>query len=90
MVIMPMPTGDGDKKAREGMTDMQFKAMVKMCLTMAEHAKDVKEFKRRLAFPDTGYGAAFVHMLGHMSDTVVSMEKVKQVLRDIIIMELEE
>ncbi|MDR2166929.1 MAG: hypothetical protein LBE35_03635 [Clostridiales bacterium] len=76
-----------DKEERHGMTDIQFKAMVKMCLTIAENTKDIKEFKKLLVFPDQGYGAAFVAMLSRMADTIVSMEKVRGVLRDIMMME---
>jgi len=65
------------KKRRTGMTDVQFKAMVKMCLTMAETTRDIKEFKRGLVFHDTAYGAAFVGMLKNMADSVGDMAKVR-------------
>ena len=71
------------------MTDMQFKAMLKMCLTMAENSKDIKEFKKTLVFPDNAYGNAFVTMLSRMTDSVVSLEKVKQVIKDMIMLEME-
>ncbi|MCL2168745.1 MAG: hypothetical protein FWB74_01805 [Defluviitaleaceae bacterium] len=89
MVTMPMPMVVGGEKGRETMTDMQFKAMLKMTLTMAETTKDVKEFKKTLAFPDNGYGHAFMFMLARLADTVVSMETVRQVIKDIIMMDME-
>ena len=89
MVTMPMPMVVGDERGRETMTDMQFKAMLKMVLTMAETCKDVKEFKKVLVFPDNGYGNAFTVMLARLADTVVSMETVRQVIKDIIMMEME-
>ena len=75
------------KKRRLGMTDVQFKAMVKMCLTVAEATRDVKDFKKTLRFHDQGYGAAFMGMLGQMADSLGDMVKVRQVLLDIMMME---
>ena len=69
------------------MTDIQFMAMVKLCLTMAEHTRDVKEFRRMLAFPDNGVGNAFVHLLSNLTTNVNDMEKMRQVLKDIMLLE---
>jgi len=69
------------------MTDTQFKAMVKMCLTMAEHCKDAKDFKKILSFPDNGFGMAFVVMLSRLVDGINDMEKICQTLRDIMMLE---
>jgi hypothetical protein len=80
-------TAEEQKKRRFGMTDIQFKAMVKMCLTMAETTRDVKDFKKKLRFTDNGFGAAFVMMLGQMADSVGDMVKVKQTLLDIMMMD---
>jgi len=88
MMPMPMMMGGADKEER-GMTDVQFKALVKMCLTLAESSKDAKEFRKRLAFPDTGYGHAFVVMLGQVADTLPGMDRLRQMLRDILMMEVE-
>lgn len=87
MVIMPISE---EKKVEKTMTDMQFKAMLKMCLTMAENSKDAKEFKKTLAFPDNGFGNAFVIMLSRMVDSVASLDRVKQIIRDMIMMEMED
>jgi hypothetical protein len=69
------------------MTDVQFKALVKICLTMAESTREVKDFKRMLVFHDSAFGSAFVGMLSRMTDALGSMEKVRQVLTDILMME---
>ena len=71
------------------MTDIQFKAMLKICLTIAENSKDIKEFKKQLVFPDQGFGAAFMQHLTRLADATSNMEKVRQVLSDILIMELD-
>ena len=76
-----------EEKRRVGMTDIQFMSMVKMCLTMAENTRDIKEFRRMLAFPDQGVGHAFTHMLTNMTASLNDMEKVRQVLKDIMLLE---
>jgi len=86
MVIMSIDDGKEVGK----MTNMQFQAMMKLCLTIAEGAKDIKDFKKALAFPDNGFGQAFIALLMRTVDNLGSMEKVRQLLKDIIMMEMEE
>jgi len=69
------------------MTDIQFMAMIKVCLTMAENTKDIKEFRRNLGFGDSGFGQAFTNLLSNMTATLSDMEKVRQVLKDILLLE---
>jgi hypothetical protein len=79
---------DNDKKeARGNMTDLQFKGMVKLCLTIAESTKDVKEFRKMLQFPDQGFGSGFVHLLINMAHSTNNMDRVRKVLKDIMMME---
>lgn len=74
-------------KERKSMTDIQFMAMVKVCLTMAENTRDMKEFRRSLSFVDGGFGHAFTNMLSNMAAGLNDMEKVRQVLKDIMLLE---
>ena len=75
------------KKRRFGMTDVQFKAMVKMCLTIAEATGEVKDFKRAVRLAGASFEASFTAMLCNMADSVGNMVKVRQVLLDIMMME---
>jgi len=86
---MTVPISGGGKEVGT-MTNMQFHAMLKMCLTIAESTKDVKEFKKAITFPDNGFGQAFIVLLERTTDTLGSMEKVRRLLKDIILMEMED
>lgn len=69
------------------MTDIQFMSMVKMALTAAENTRDIKDFKKVLVFPDGGVGNAFATMLSRLTDNLSDIEKIRQVLKDILMME---
>jgi len=71
------------------MTDIQFKAVVKICLTIAENTRDIKDFKKAIHLPDSGFGSAFVLLVSRMADSLNDMEKVRQILTDIIMMEVD-
>jgi len=91
MDFMPIIlAGTDDEETKEvlrKMTDRQFMAMVKLALTAAENTRDIKDFKRVLAFPDNGVGNAFMTMLARLTDNLTDFEKVHQVLKDILMME---
>ena len=92
MIAIAAATAEEEqKKRRLGMTDIQFKAMVKMCLTMAEATGEIKDFKKavRLAggLSGAGFEVSFTTMLCNMADSVSDMAKVRQVLLDIMMME---
>ena len=69
------------------MTDIQFMAMVKICLTMAESTNDIKKFRQNLGFGDHDFGQPFVNMLSNMTAMLNDMDKVRQVLKDILLLE---
>jgi len=69
------------------MTDYQFKTFIKMCLVLAETTSEVKAFRKRIQ-PDweegtSSYGV-FASMLGKIAESTDSMEKVKQVLQNML------
>ena len=71
------------------MTDIQFKAMVKICLTVAEATREVKEFKKFLRFAEGGPEGNFAALLTNMAESLNDMEKIRQVLKDIMLMEVD-
>ncbi|MCL2575669.1 MAG: hypothetical protein FWE33_04470 [Defluviitaleaceae bacterium] len=75
------------KEAKRQMTDVQFMAMVKMAYTAAENTRDIKDFKKVLVFPDNAVGNAFVNMLSRIVDNLSDIDKVRQLLKDILMME---
>ncbi|MCL1844119.1 MAG: hypothetical protein FWF79_09935 [Defluviitaleaceae bacterium] len=78
---------DSDEEKNEGslgMTDYQFKAFVKMCLVVAENTTELKEFKRRIAVTHGSPYQPFVEMLINISEATGNMEKVRQVIQDIL------
>ena len=82
-----MGTLDDEDKERGFMTNLQFKAMVKLSLTIAESTKDVKEFRKMIQFPDQGFGAAFAALLTQMALSINNMDRGRKVLKDIMMME---
>jgi len=90
MVALGMFDSDGDDTTSTGgdrMTDLQFKAFVKMILTLAETTREVKVFRRNFGSLSVGvYGvyAPFATMMANIADATGDMEKVKQVLQHIL------
>ncbi|MCL2396710.1 MAG: hypothetical protein FWC93_01455 [Defluviitaleaceae bacterium] len=87
---------DGDdsedkKKGGNAMTDFQFKAFIRLCLVLAENNREVKEFNKQMngQFSWSGQGTygAFVGMIRTVAETTGDMERVKQILQDILKME---
>ena len=83
---------DDDKNKDEGgaarMTDLQFKAFIRMMLDLAQTTREVKEFKKRFGtFIEWGPYSPFTSMIINIADATGDMEKVKQVLQDILKME---
>ena len=78
---------EDEKEGASRMTDYQFKAFIKMCLVLVETISEVKVFKKRIQ-PDWGDSASaysvFASMLGKIAESTDSMEKVKQVLQDML------
>jgi len=75
-----------------GMTDLQFRAFIRMALTLAETTREVKEFQKIWGSWNSWVGAtgrfeAFIWMIPKIADATGDMEKVKQVLQDILKME---
>jgi len=73
-------------------TDLQFRAFIKMALTLAETTRDVKEFQKTWGgwtswSGATGHFATYIWMIPKMADATGDMEKVKQILQDILKME---
>jgi len=86
-----MLSGDGDEREESmmGATDLQFKAFIKMALVLAETTREVKEFQKTWGswgswVGATGHFPAYVWMIPKIADATGDMEKVKQVLQDIL------
>ena len=86
----------GDDSENEGgtfgMTDLQFRAFIKMTLTLAETTREVKEFQKTFGgwaswSGATGHFGTFIWMIPKIADATGDMEKVKQVLQDILKMD---
>ena len=76
------------KKGDKHMTDHQFKAFIGMCLALAETTRETKEFRKHFGtLTDWGAYAPFTQMLVKIADTTGDMERVKQILNDILKME---
>lgn len=70
------------------MTDLQFKAFIRMMLDLAQTTREVKEFKKSFGtFTDWGLYSPFTLMIINIADATGDMERVKQVLQDILKME---
>ena len=72
-------------------TDLQFKAFIKMALALAETTRDVKEFQKTWGGwmswnGATGNFATYIWMIPKIADATGDMEKVKQILEDILAM----
>jgi len=85
---------DGDEKGAEmmGATDLQFKAFIKMALVLAETTREVKEFQKTWGswsswVGATGHFPAYIWMIPKIADATGDMEKVRQVLQDILKMQ---
>ena len=82
---------EGQNKGGNIMTDLQFKGFIRMCLTIAETTREVKEFKKliggSLEWATYGNYGAFAIMVSKIADATGDMERVKQVLQDILKME---
>lgn len=81
----------GDKEEEEGsgrMTDQQFKAFVKLCLTVAKATSEVKEFKKHISLGSSSDALdtckVFIEMLIKVAESTGSTEKVQQVLQEIL------
>ena len=75
-------------KGGKSLTDYQFKSFIKMSLTLAETTREVKEFNKRIgAYTLWGSYGPFTQMISKIAEATGDMEKVKQVLQDILKME---
>ena len=69
------------------MTDLQFKAFIKLMLILAESTGETKEFRKNfgtLSGVNAGVYAPFVTVISRISEVTDDMEKVKQILHDIL------
>ena len=92
-IALGMLGGSGDNDTEGGefsmATDLQFRAFIRMALTLAETTRDVKEFNKTWGswgswVGATGHFAPYVWMIPKIADATMDMEKVKQVLQDIL------
>jgi len=77
---------DSDETTEGGlkMTDVQFKVFINMIVTLAENAKDPKEFRKNypaILHSESGYGI-FSSMILSIADATGDMTQVVQALRD--------
>ena len=87
MAALGMFNSDGDDNERGviGMTDLQFRAFIKVFLEFAQTTREVKEFRKGLGtFTDWGAFAPYTTMIINIADATGDMERVKQVLNDIL------
>ena len=88
MAVLGMFGGDSDDESEggvAGMTDLQFKVFVRMMLDLAQTTRDVKEFRKSFGtFTDWGPYSPFTSMIISIAEATGDMEKVKQVLQDIL------
>jgi len=80
-----------ENKGGKIMTDLQFKGFIRMCLTVSEATREVKDFKKLMGssteWAAHGNYGAFAIMISKIADATGDMEKVKQILQDILKME---
>jgi len=88
MITLGLLFGDDDDDEATGsglnMTDVQFKVFINMVLTLAENAKDPKEFRKNfpaILHSESGYGV-FSAMILSIADATGDMMQVVQALRD--------
>ena len=85
MMAIGLFDSDSDNEERSSrMTDCQFKAFTKLCLVLAENAGDVKAFRKlgleAYAPPYGIFGTMFIRI----AETTGDMEKVKQIMQDML------
>ena len=77
--------GDDNEGGAGRMTDLQFKAFIRMMLDLANNTREVKEFRKSFGtFTDWGLYSPFTSMIINIADATGDMERVKQVLQDIL------
>ena len=87
--MMTLGMFDSDSDNSEGgtarMTDLQFRAFVRMMLDLANNTREVKEFRKSFGtFTDWGMYAPFTSMIVCIAEASGDMMKVQQVLQDIL------
>ena len=83
--MMAMGLFDSDEDEEEGggnkLTDLQFKALMKLYLALAESTREIKDFRRNGGFgADCPYGS----ILTKIVDITGDLERARTVLNDIL------
>lgn len=86
MSMLGMFDGDDENKGGAGpMTDLQFKAFIRMMLDLANNTREVKEFRKSFGtFTDWGVYAPYTTMILSIAEATGDMMKVQQILQDIL------
>ena len=88
MTLLGMFGGDDDNENEGGatrMTDLQFKAFIRMMQELANNTREVKEFRKSFGtFTDWGLYAPYTTMILSIAESTGDMMKVQQILQDIL------